>query len=80
MQEDYATEQTIADMLTMYPDIAEKVSGDPRYQGGNLRVKAALIRKALGDKEAQAEFDQHLRKKDCLSQTLELASIRLSQT
>ena len=63
MKQDYATEQTIADMLTMYPDIAEKVSGDPRYQGGNLKVKAALIRKALGDKEAQAEFDQHLRKK-----------------
>lgn len=63
MKQDYATEQTIADMLTMYPDIAEKVSGDPRYQGGNLKVKAALVRKALGDKEAQAEFDQHLRKK-----------------
>lgn len=63
MKQDYATEQTIADMLTMYPDIAEKVSGDPRYQGGNLKVKAALVRKALADKEAQAEFDQHLRKK-----------------
>ena len=63
MKQDYATEQTIADMLTMYPDIAEKVSGDPRYQGGNLKVKAALIRKALADKEARDEFDQHLRKK-----------------
>ena len=61
MQEDYATEQTIADMLTMYPDIAEKVSGDPRYQGGNLKVKAALIRKELGDKEAQAEFDRKIK-------------------
>lgn len=63
MQEDYATEQTIADMLTMYPDIAEKVSGDPRYQGGNLKVKAALVRKALADKEAQAEFDLYMQKK-----------------
>jgi hypothetical protein len=63
MKQDYATEQTIADMLTMYPDIAEKVSGDPRYQGGNLKVKAAIVRKELADKEAQAEFDQHLRKK-----------------
>lgn len=63
MQEDYATEQTIANILTMYPDIAEKVSGDPRYQGGNLKVKAALIRKALGDKEAQAEFDLYMQKK-----------------
>lgn len=60
MKQDYATEQTIADMLTMYPDIAEKVSGDPRYQGGNLRLKAALIRKALGDKEAQEEFDRKI--------------------
>jgi len=61
MKQDYATEQTIADMLTMYPDIAEKVSGDPRYQGGNLKVKAALIRKELGDKEAQAEFDRKIK-------------------
>lgn len=63
MKQDYATEQTIADMLTMYPDIAEKVSGDPRYQGGNLKLKAALVRKALGDKEAQAEFDLNMQKK-----------------
>lgn len=63
MKQDYATEQTIADVLTMYPDIAEKVSGDPRYQGGNLKLKAALVRKALGDKEAQAEFDQRQREK-----------------
>jgi hypothetical protein len=60
MKQDYATEQTIADMLTMYPDIAEKVSGDPRYQGGNLKVKAALVRKALADKEAQEEFDRKI--------------------
>ena len=63
MKQDYATEQTIADTLTMYPDIAENVSGDPRYQSGNLRLKAALVRKALGDKEAQAEFDLHVQKK-----------------
>ncbi len=63
MKQDYATEQTIADMLTMYPDIAEKVSGDPRYQGGNLKVKAALVRKELADKEAQAEFDLYMKKK-----------------
>jgi len=63
MKQDYATEQTIADTLTMYPDIAEKVSGDPRYQGGNLRLKAALIHKALADKEAQAEFDRNVQKK-----------------
>lgn len=60
MKQDYATEQTIADILTMYPDIAEKVSGDPRYQGGNLKVKAALVRKALADKEAQEEFDRKI--------------------
>ena len=60
MKQDYATEQTIADMLTMYPDIAEKVSGDPRYQGGNLKVKAALVRKALADKEAQEDFDRKI--------------------
>lgn len=63
MKQDYATEQTIADMLTMYPDIAEKVSGDPRYQNGSLNLRAALIRKALGDKEEQAEFDLHMQKK-----------------
>ena len=60
MKQDYATEQTIADILTMYPDIAEKVSGDPRYQGGNLKVKAALVRKALADKEAQEDFDRKI--------------------
>jgi hypothetical protein len=58
LREDHAASQAINDMLVLYPEITQKVVGDPAYQSATTRQRVAMVNKALGDEAARSKFNE----------------------
>lgn len=63
MKEDHAVSETINDMFAAYPDMAEKLLSDPKYQAANLRTKKIMVQKELAAIDAQSNLESFIAKK-----------------